>query len=226
MLPQYLDSYSLPVTLDRDAGDSCADYFNILALSNESDSLVDKYFHEAAKAPIRHPDASKWCGQPDRQSRDQLIPILCYAVIRGIKSAFIMKVFKSHLKRGLLFAWNTKKNGAIEVPSKTPDITFLEVWGLWLRVFKPIGYQLLLPICDLETLANSLLWRYYHPTSNHITRNHMLISITQNEVSPSFISKLSNKINNYKDLNNRWKINCDITKEYPTHELFKTKLGL
>jgi len=218
MNPRYLDSFGLPVTLQGDAGDSCADYFTILALSNESDDKAHLYF---STAPLRHPDTSKWYGQPDRESRDQLIPILCYAAIRGLKTDFIKNIFKSHLKRGLCLAWNTKGNGQMDMPTKFPDITGPEVLGLWLRVFKPFGYQLLLPICDMETLINALLWRYVHPSTNRITRNHMLVSITQRKVSPSIISYIANKLNDYNELNARWATNCLLTYEYPTNLLFE-----
>lgn len=213
---KYLDSFGLPVTLEGDAGDSCADYFNILALSNASDDKASMYF---STAPIRHPDASKWYGQPDRCSRDQLIPILCYAAIRGLKTDFVKDVFNAHKKHYLCYAWNTKGNGKMDMPDKASDLTGPEVWGLWLRVFKPFGYTLLLPICDIETLVNALLWRYAHPETNHITRNHMLVSLTQRK-QPSVTSRLTDKINNYNDLNAKWKINCEITGEYPTYLLF------
>lgn len=225
---KYIDQYGLPGTRDYrqnlDMGDSAAIFFNIVALSNEiAESHCGMYFDEEHKKPVRHPDASKWWGQPDRFSRDQLIPVLCWAILQDKSDrSLVKKVFISHLKRGLLFAWNSRKNGEIDTPWKMPDITALEIWGLWLRVFKPPGYQLLLPICDLETLAGAINWKF-QPETNQITRNHMLIALAQ-RTHPSIVSRMSDKLNNYPDLVARWERNVAAVGEYPTADLFKQKL--
>lgn len=220
----YLDSYGLPGDRQSDGtldmGDSAAIYFNILALSQEPDDKANNYY---SVVPLRHPDKSKWWGQPDRCSRDQLIPMLCYAIKRDIKTKFIKEVFVSHLKRLLLLAWNIRGDGAMVMPLKFPDITGPEIFGLWLRVFKPFGYRIMLPFCDIETLVNALLWKYYQPITNQITRNHMLVCITQRKY-PSITSRLADKINDYNDLVTRWQIHCAVTGEYPTADLFKAEV--
>lgn len=219
---KYSDKQGLPGTLQSDGsldmGDSAADYFNIAALS-EVEGKEDLYFNDV---PIRHPDASKWWGQPDRFSRDQLIPLLSWAALKGkAQSPFLKKVFKAHLKHLLLWAWNSKGNGAMDMPKKTPDITFLEILGLWLRIFKPFGYQSILWLCDIETLIGSISWKF---RKDRVTRNHMLVHIVQKNNSPTWVSKLSYKINDWKDLVGRWKAHVEAVGEYPTAELFERQL--
>lgn len=220
----YIDQNGFPGTRQADntldMGDSAAIYFNVAALSINLPELSDKYFDGIHDAPVRHPDSAKWWGQPDRFSRDQLIPILCYAAIRQVKNDFIQKIYVSHKKRYLLLAWNTKRNGAIDVPDKFPDITGPEILGLWLRVHQPFGCSLVLPLLDLETLVNAILWRWFQPVTNRVTRNHLLVASTQRKVLPTFVSKLADKINNYNDLIKRWNDHCLAVGEYPTAELF------
>lgn len=226
----YLDSFGLPGTRQNDGsldmGDSAAIYFNILALDPKEDDTKATLY--VKNVPVRHPDDRYWWGQTDRFSRDQLIPMLCYGIKRDLASSFpgtvsISKTFYAHEKKAFCLAWNTKGNGEISMPTKFPDITGPEIWGLWLRTYKPPGYKLLLPFCDLETLVNALLWRFYQPLTNQITRNHMLVCITQ-RTDPSIVSKLADKINNYADLVARWEAHCIVTGEYPTQDLFKNAL--
>lgn len=227
-LSKYIDQNGMPGTRDYagnlDMGDSAAIFFNVAALSDQFGGLrCLNYYDEIHKVPVRHPDTSKWWGQPDRMSRDQLIPILCWAIMQDkADHNLIKKIFISHLKRGLLFAWNTRKNGVIDTPWKMPDVTSLEIWGLWLRIFKPVGYQLLLPLCDLETLVNAVIWKF-KPETNQLTRNHMLVCLAQRS-KPSVVSWIVNKINNYPDLVARWERNVKAVGEYPTDDLFKQKL--
>lgn len=220
----YLDSFGLPGTRQSDGtldmGDSAAIYFNIIALSDENADKSSSYF---SRHPLRHPDYTKWWGQPDRCSRDQMIPMLCHAIIKDHKDFFINDLWLAHAKKAFSLAWNTKANGEMNAKIKFPDFTGPEIWGLWLRIYKPFGYSLLLPFCDSETLINALLWKFYQPSSNRVTRNHMLIAIAQRQ-RPSFLSKLADKINNYSDLVSRWEAHCQAVGEYPTADLFKTVL--
>lgn len=225
MNKKYLDNLGLPGTLNYDntidMGDSAAIYFNVEALSPKT--LVQKENLYFTEAPVRHPDKTKWWGQPNRFSRDQLIPLLCWASLQNKKdSELVKKVFWSHFRRGFLLAWNSKKNGAMEVPSKFPDFTMLEIWGLWLRVFKPKWACLFLWFLDLETLAGAIHWKF---RKDRVSRNHILVAITQRKVMPSLISKLADKINNYTDLCDRWDNHCKAVWEYPTADLFRKILN-
>ena len=227
MLPSdCIDNLGLPGTRQEDGsldmGDSAAIFFNLAALGSEEIYKIPYYFDDSNNIPIRHPDKSKWWGQSDRFSRDQLIPILCWAALKGRgQTPFLRKVFKAHLKHLLLWAWNSKGNGAMDMPKKTPDITFLEIIGLWLRIFKPFGYQSVLWLCDIETLIGSISWKF---RTDRVTRNHMLVHIAQREVCPTWVSKISYRINDWKDLVGRWKAHTEAVGEYPTAELFERHL--
>lgn len=227
--PQCIDSYGLPATINQAdgslmMGDSCADYFNILALSDLTDDKATLFFDPFSEQPLRHPDHTQWWGMPNRESRDQLLPILCYGAIRHVKTEFLSAVFKSHMKRLFLFAWNTRGD-EVESSWQFPDLTTLEVMSLWLRIYRPLGYRLILPIMDLETLVDALLWRYYQPESNQITRNHMLVCLAHRKDS-TVISRLADRINDYPDLLARWKASNIATGEYLTWPLFAAALGL
>ena len=223
---KYLDSLNLPGTRQSngtlDMGDSAAIMFNLMAFNSIQDDESRWYWNHDYNVPVRHPDKTKWWGQPDRYSRDQLIPLLCWAALHNQKEHPVVKaVFQAHKKNWFLRAWNSKRNGEINVPEKVRDFTTLEIWGLWFRIYKPIGYQILLNICDLETLFGSISWKF---RKDRVTRNHMLVNITQRDISPTWISKLSYKLNNWEDLVDRWDKHCQAVGEYPTADLFKKEL--
>lgn len=220
-MSKYIDSLGLPGTKELDMGDSAAIYFNVEALSPGTFTTSPEVYFTTA--PVRHPDTSKWWGQPDRYSRDQLIPMLCWAALQNKKDVdLIRKVRYSHFKRAFLLAWNTKRNWDMDVPDKFPDLTLFEIWGLWIRVHKPFWAKAVLWFLDLETLIASIHWKYFR--EDRVSRNHMLVAITQREVLPTFISKLSYSLNNWSDLVARWKAHCEACEEYQTADLFENKL--
>jgi hypothetical protein len=223
-MSKFVDNFGLPGTFNSegwlDMGDSAAIYFNVEALAPSTFKVNENFYFNVN--PVRHPDYSKWWGQPDRCSRDQMIPMLCWAALQKKKhSEFINKLFLAHKKHKFLYAWNTKKNGEMDVPDKKPDLTTFEVWGLWLRIYQPKWAKWVLWICDLETLLGSISWKF---RKDRVTRNHMLVSLTQNKVMPTFISKISYKLNNFQELNNRWNAHCKAVGEYPTAPLFEREL--
>lgn len=167
--------------------------------------------------PLRHPDTTKWYGQPDRFSRDQLIPILCS--LFNVKPRLNM-FYLAHKKRWFLAAWNTRGNGAIDMPWKFPDVCGPEVWALWIRLFSPWWAPAVLWLLDIQTLVGAIQWRWFTPKTNQVTRNHMLVCITMTKHSPSITTKLINKINDYEDLAYRWMLCNQATKEYPTYQYF------
>jgi hypothetical protein len=170
---------------------------------------------------VRHPDRSKWYGQADRFSRDQFIPILCSYVGQPITPE-VRFIFRLHKENCFVWAWNTKKNGVMDTPYKTPDITGPEVWALWARVMGgPWWLKVLLPILDLETLVGSILWRWFQPKTNRVCRNHMLVCITGMKKFPSITMRLAFHLNNWPDLLQRHRAHCDAVKEYQTADLFE-----
>ncbi len=223
---KYLDKYGLPGTKQADGsldmGDSAAIYFNILALDGSVHPNTNSSFYFTGGRPIRHPDNTKWWGQIDRYSRDQLIPLLSWAAIKDQKDRIaIQKLFASHLEHGLCFAWNTRGNGEMDMPWKLPDITALEIWSLWLRIYKPFGYRAILWLLDIEILVNSFIWK---SREDRVTRNHMLSHIASKLVSPTWVSRLSYKMNDWKRLIQKWDAHCKDTGECPTADLFRNHL--
>lgn len=134
----------------------------------------------------------------------------------------VRHVFRLHLKNKLLWAWNTKKNGAMDVPDKTPDITGPEVWALWVRVLdKPSIAKLFLFLFDIETLIGSIIWRWFKPKTNRLCRNHMLVCITGMKKYPTIFMRLAYWLNDWRDLIDRHKAHCQAVGEYPTALLFE-----
>lgn len=222
---KYLDADAYPGTIDNmtgkfDGGDTASILGTILALQKTVilpcgllPGLVD-----SDGIPRRHPDTSKWYGQPDRFSRDQLIPLICTGIVMH-HLVTIDVIFDSHRKRNFLTAWNTKKNGQMDTPDKFPDITGPEIWALWIRYKNPKWARLILWFLDIETLLGSIKWRFTAKT-NRLTRNHMLICLTGIEVKPTWVMRLAYWVNDWGELISRWRAHCQAVGEYPTANLF------
>lgn len=214
-----------------DGGDTAAIIGTLMALGDPS--VIQKEFPSRLslmrdmlirdKGPVRHPDESKWYGQPDRFSRDQLIPILCSFVAAVGGGAGHLYYF--HRKNKFLRAWNTRKNGAMDVPLKPADFTGPEVWALWARVRQgPWWLKCLLLFLDLETLAGSILWRFKRK-SDRVCRNHMLVCIIGMTRYPTITMRAAFHLNDWPDLIARWEGHCRDVKEYPTADLFRAAVA-
>lgn len=223
---KWLDDKGYPGTRQSDGsydgGDTAAVIGTIMALSQPlTEQLLSSRvvipFDVIAGAPLRHPDKTKWYGQPDRFSRDQLIAVLCGLMYN--RQANPGAIYASHRQRRFLTAWNTKKNGAMAVPDKTPDFTGPEVWGLWLRIYKPWWARAVLWFCDLESLGGTIHWRFFR--RDRVCRNHMLVCLASQDHLPTWVSKLSYKINKWDDLIARWTAHCEAVGEFPTGDLFR-----
>jgi len=242
---KYFDDKGYPGCNDYDnrwdGGDTAAIMGNLWALDPITTvKLPPLPWDHNNNLPLRHPDKTKWYGQGDRFSRDQLIAVLCgfamndagwfyreYGYISGLW--FRRELFKAHKRRWFLTAWNTKGNGEIDAKKKTPDITGPEVWGLWIRIFKPWWGRLVLWFFDLETLFGSIHWRYFR--KGNVCRNHMLVAIVSTTVKPTFVSRLAGWFNNWPELLRRWQSHCIATGEFPTDKYFlkwyyRDKIGL
>lgn len=172
--------------------------------------------------PVRHPDTSKWYGQPDRFSRDQLIPLLCSFVEN--RNGDWRKLYYFHAKNHFRWAWNTRKNGTMDAPLKRPDFTGPEVWALWCRVMEgPWWLKCLLLFLDIETLVGSIIWRWrsVFGSTNRVCRNHMLVCLTGMKRYPTIIMRLAFYLNDWPELCDRWESHCRAVKEYPTADLFQ-----
>jgi hypothetical protein len=238
---KYTDSFHLPVTKQMDGGDSCAIAGTVETLGSPDEkptfSMAQFLVYSATgdKYLARHPDTTKWYGRPNRFSRDQLIPLLCTFVMwSDLWKPFRKQVFKLHLKRCLLFAWNSIKNFVYDSPEehikmstpdvpynrkwKMPDITGPEIWGLWIRANRVWPLYPLLFLFDLETLIGSLLWRN---KESNISRNHLLVLYVTNSVYPTLVSRAALKLVNIQNLIDKWKIHCLSSQEYDTFTDFE-----
>ena len=214
-----------------DGGDAAAIVGTIMSLSEDYNEMSRYriticYGVIGKTAPVRHPDKSKWYGQEDRFSRDQLIPMICAGVRIGHHIA-IETIYNWHKAKWFLQAWNTKKNGAIDVPTKPwpgADITGPEIWALWLRYKRPWWAWLVVWLLDIETLVGSILWRF-KDRKNQVTRNHMLVCITGLRVYPTITMRLAYWLNDWPDLWARWQRHCMEAQEYNTYTLFQNHLN-
>lgn len=218
------DAQGYPGTIGEagefDGGDTAAIIGTIQALKPNT---IDVPFIPVTTAPLRHPDDSKWYGQPDRFSRDQLIPAICGGVLNVLVGICIHDIYSLHKKKLFLTAWNTRGNGATDMPTKFPDVCGPEVWALWIRYKRPWWARLVLGFLDLQTLIGAVQWRL-EPKSNRVTRNHMLVCITARQVLPTLVSRLAYWINDWQDLINRWEAHCEAVREYQTADLFRKKV--
>lgn len=172
--------------------------------------------------PIRHPDHTKWYGQPDRFSRDQLIPLICAAITparRLVPFIWMERLYNKHKQQLFLLAWNRRGNGAMDKPLKSPDFCGPEVWALWIRYKRPWWGRLVLWLLDLESLGSAIHWRFWR--KDFVCRNHMLVSITCRKHMPTWVSRITYRINNWPDLIGRWRAHCIATREYDTSDLFE-----
>lgn len=120
-----------------------------------------------------HPD--KWYSEYNRTSRDQLTPLLILLGYYKLTPELWL-AFKDHLKRGLLFAYNFRRNHVYEKYEdhikystsdvewnynwKLPDITGPEFWALYIRGFFNRGLYPILYLLDCHTLLGSFVIRF------------------------------------------------------------------
>lgn len=212
-IAEYIDKYGMLVTKDQDGGDSCAHGFAVLysgLVRNVSVPVKPiSYLNTLEAQPgryTRHPDHNKWYSDLDRLSRDQFTPLLAFIGYLKQKD-FRWRLFKAHLRRGLLFAWNTRKNGqyptfeehqqknsidAWDYKWKLPDVTGPEIWAMWIRAYRAWYLYPLLCVLDLQTLFSSIHRRYY--TTDNIQMNQVILTDFSTRVLPTPISLLARRV--------------------------------
>ena len=135
-------------------------------------------------------------------SRDQFIPVLISLGYHG-EYAMLWRIFKAHLKRGLLFTNNTVGNGQDwrVAKKKIPDLTGPEFLALYIRGFWPYSIMLwpLLFLFDIETLIGSVIWRNRtkDPNKDDVL-NHCSVSIYGRLRMPTLTMWAACKINSYQ----------------------------
>lgn len=146
----------------------------------------------------RYPDPAYWGGQSDRFSRDQSIPNViamayCSTMKRRNPSKHLWNFFKDHLKRGLLFTTNTRKNWAPnDSKKKLPDLTIGSFHALYIRSFRAKWAYPLLWLLDIDLLGGSIAKLFYAMNpSNNDDLNHILCMYQAELTMPTLWSKLA-----------------------------------
>jgi hypothetical protein len=184
----YIDDNGLVVqkkSLGGDGGDSlnrtCVvgildDLLPTQAIRPVNPYAVDRCADENQQKYCRNPHPpEKWYSKFDRTSRDQLIPLLIlWGMIAHPND--LWNIFVDHLKRGLLFAYNTRRN--FQYPTleeqqmystpdvkwnyswKMPDFTGPEFWALYIRGFECKWLYPLLLLFDLQTVIGAVIIRF------------------------------------------------------------------
>lgn len=194
-LSDYVDRFGMIVTkFDRDGGDSCAHgcailYASLLTHRPMLDCNVYTIRLQKDDTYCRHPDKTKWYSRSNTLSRDQFTSMLILLGQMEDKDQ-LRRLFHAHLKHCLLFAWNTTGVDTDGKDWKVPDLTFIDILGLWIRAFRCHILYPLLFLFDTPALIGSILYRFKFVAST-IQMNHVLIVDFSNRVMPTFISRLT-----------------------------------
>lgn len=206
-LKDYIDDFNMIVTQQKDGGDSCAYGFAIFyacavlhkPLGVNLGQTQNSYAKALEKEPgryCRHPDPTKWYSRINTFSRDQMTPLLVYLGLLGFRLR-LSRLFIAHLKRLLLFAWNTRQNnsypGQATYRWKLPDITGPDIWALYIRGFHSRLLYPLLLLFDIQTLIGVLLYRF-GVVKTTLQMNQVLIVDFSNRVMPTPVSWLAKKV--------------------------------
>jgi len=106
-----------------------------LRLTQSHNLLESKSFFGGLK---RHPDARYWYGGNGVGSRDQATPFLAALAISGQRKGLLKELW-GHLKRGLLFTTNVRKNGSSPQNHGSqfnPDAKPLQPWEKFALKYK------------------------------------------------------------------------------------------
>lgn len=209
---EFIDKWGL---LDKhrepDGGDTChreGMFFSLRGMNFKNLNMVkridslDRYvdvmekLHPSPGVLLRHSNSNYDSSDWDRMSRDQLQPMIIAA---GYWNKYeLNKLTRGHLKRGFLFANNTRQNGATKrnhgsngysYSWKFPDITFFEVWGNFIRAHNSWWAYPLLMLFDLELLGGAIKWRFFR--KHNIALNHTLSVMQAVDRMPTPLSVLA-----------------------------------
>ena len=216
-LEDFIDGFEV-ITAGGDGGDSCANegtYWMSYGLTSgpitkrpSSTTILEKFEVEPGTW-VRHPDRSQWYGETDRLSADQARSLLT-AIAAWPHNVNLGRRFAAqHLKRGLLFMTNTRRNGATKENHgeaykvvngkvvrrnynwKLPDVTGPEFWALLIRACRYRKLRFILPLLDASALF-SALWskvKFHKDVRNRVQMS--LIGVTN---YPTAISRLAARI--------------------------------
>jgi hypothetical protein len=152
-----------------------------------------------------------WTQDLDRGSRDQLRPFFAACATNTTYRTEARRVVLEHLKRGFLFTYNTRRNGATkenhgqvykvvsgkevkrDYSWKMPDFTGPEYVALMIRAAKLKILYPLLGVLDLFAVGAALL-AHLRPEADTDCRNQVLGLAVSQLVMPTPFSWLASKI--------------------------------
>ena len=189
-----------------EGGDSACWQGHHVYLTNDKNNFdYVNTFEIACGAYIRHPHPEQtfngfgahyknpWNGCI---SRDQLTGILG-ALIKKKEYFALLRMIPQHLCWLFLFSYNNIKNGVDPKTSKWkwPDITFFNVWAMFLRGFGITSWLMwpLLCILDLHLLIDTVI---VNKSDNEDAINYLLRLLVSRDYVPTPISKLCVKLLN------------------------------
>jgi hypothetical protein len=178
-----------------------------------------------------HPD--KWYNNFDRTSRDQLTPLVIMGGNLNMRP-MLKQIFFNHLKRGLLFAYNTRRNfmyptleehQRLSTPDvawdyswKVPDFTGPEFWALYIRGFECKLLYPLLYLFDIHTALGALVLRYQKEVD---VINHAVVLEYAKVRMDTFWMKLARKLTPRTLLQERLDVFFGPEIEPPINELYR-----
>ncbi len=158
----------------------------------------------------RHPHKGYWYSDDDRMSRDQWIPML--AMLSFWDKEALKRAFWAHMKRGMLFMSNTRRNGTTKANHgqkqnqytdeifdyswKMPDPTLFGVWAQYIRGLNMWFLYPLLCILDISLLVNALIIK---KTDKSDIFQHIVQCLQAKKQLPTPISWAVNKYLNDSD---------------------------
>lgn len=151
---------------------------------------VDEYYSFR-----RHKDTTKWYGQTDRMSRDQLIPNIVGMGIGKHSGELIATLIMLISRFG--FTTNIRDNFVDDsAPKKLPDFCGPSIFGAFIRALNLKLLKPLLILSDIELLINSIIIRRRikkDPSQSDI--NSQLVLLIQSQmVLSTFVSRLAVKV--------------------------------
>lgn len=241
----YLDANGLVVQNNGDGGDSL-NRTAVVGILNELGNNDDNFrdMHNAVAHCLSSHDLGKyrrsnhpgmWYSNFDRTSRDQLIPItILYGLLEDRE--LLGKMFVNHLGRGLLFAYNTKKNfvyptleehlakSTPDVPWnykwKMPDLTGPDFWALYVRGFNKWYTYPALFFLDIESLVGSIILRYFSPDKDDVINHALMLEYSKVRMD-TWLMRLARKITPRSFLQERLDKFFGVDQEPPINELYR-----
>ena len=216
-----------------EGGDSaCWQGHHVYLTDNAEDFPYVETFEVAFGAYVRHPHPHRtnnrfgayyknpWNGCI---SRDQLTGVLAALIKKGEYLA-LLRLGVHWMAWLFLFTYNTVQNGQDPETAKWkwPDLTFFNMWGMFLRGFGLSSWLMwpILCILDIHLVLDALFFNNDKETDDQI--NFAMRLFVSKDYVPTPTAWLARKLTNKTKLRNNiasywcgWRDNCDM---YPLYE--------